>query len=408
MGGNERWIRQGLDILQARFGQGPVTRAVQAVKRFEVEVPSWVFGRFGGGRFGGYVPPAPARTIEEKLDDAAFCHRLTGAVPRVATHVLWDFSSDGREPDLSLARKVADAAEKRGISLGAVNPTYFLEGSHRGSFSCPEESVRKRYLEQTVFAGMVAKRYGTGLVTLWFPDGSLYPGQIELGEVYLRMRETLAQTCRSLPKGVRVLIEYKFFEPGTYSTTVPDWGTACLLARSAGAGAGVLIDLGHHPHGTNIEQIVAMLIAEGIPGGFHFNWRYAADDDQAVEPEPAITRIFYELVSGGALGNRNAGRDWPLMIDQCSGRERRIEGILHSVDSLQISLARACLVDRVRLRRHQAKDDVILSHRVFYEAVVHADVRPIVAAARVEKGLDPDIFRALAESRYQERIEKSR
>ena len=58
-----------------------------------------------------------------------------------------------------------------------------------------------------------------------------------------------------------VLFEDKVFEPGTYSTTVPDWGTALELSRLAGEKGGVLIDLGHNHHGTNIEQIVATLIA---------------------------------------------------------------------------------------------------------------------------------------------------
>ena len=35
----------------------------------------------------------------------------------------------------------------------------------------------------------------------------------------------------------------------------------------------MLVDLGHHLHGTNIEQIVALLRAEDRLGGFHFNNR---------------------------------------------------------------------------------------------------------------------------------------
>ena len=54
-----------------------------------------------------------------------------------------------------------------------------------------------------------------------------------------------------------MLIEYKFFEPGFYSTDLPDWGTAALCLGSAPQ-AQVLVDLGHHAQGTNIEQIVAL------------------------------------------------------------------------------------------------------------------------------------------------------
>ena len=48
------------------------------------------------------------------------------------------------------------------------------------------------------------------------------------------------RSTRLLPAGMRLLVEYKFFEPGFYSTDLPDWGTAALAlpaARPAGAGA---------------------------------------------------------------------------------------------------------------------------------------------------------------------------
>ena len=44
----------------------------------------------------------------------------------------------------------------------------------------------------------------------------------------------------------------------------------------------MLVDTGHHALGTNVEQIVALLLAEGLLGGFHFNNRKYADDDLIV------------------------------------------------------------------------------------------------------------------------------
>ena len=44
----------------------------------------------------------------------------------------------------------------------------------------------------------------------------------------------------------------------------------------------MLVDTGHHPLATNVEQIVALLLAEGLLGGFHFNGRRYADDDLMV------------------------------------------------------------------------------------------------------------------------------
>jgi L-rhamnose isomerase/sugar isomerase len=404
----EGGVESGLLLLQKEFGSDSVKKAIEGVKAFEVEIPSWAFGPFGGGRFGEYMPPGAARNVAEKMDDAALVNRLTGSTPRVATHVLWDLTEDGTTGSLKVARNVKALAELRGLNLGAVSPTYFLRGSHRGSFSADDEEVRKRYVEQTVFAGGVASELGNNLVTLWFPDGSSYPGERELKIAYRNLRRSLAEVSKRFPPGVRLLIEYKLFEPGTYSTTVPDWGTATLLAKSMGPNAGVLVDLGHHHHGTNVEQIVATIIEEGIWGGFHFNTRYAADDDHAVEPNPELARIMYELVAGDVVLSQDPKRNWAFMIDQASPRENRIMAVLHSVDSLQLALARALLVDREELRTRQLADDIIGANRLFNEATMNIDVRSVVARARMEKGVPADPVDAYVKSGYQQKIERER
>src|ERR1700679_356274 len=64
-------------------------RAFAALDSFRIEVPSWGFANTGT-RFGKFVQPAAATTIEEKFADAAQVNNLTGAAPTVALHVLWD------------------------------------------------------------------------------------------------------------------------------------------------------------------------------------------------------------------------------------------------------------------------------------------------------------------------------
>ncbi len=403
----EEQVKVGLSALELEFGSVAVRAAIEAVKRFTVEVPSWVFGRFGGGRFGDYMPPGAARSIEEKLDDAAVVHRLTGAAERVAMHMLWDFSEDSRVASLEQVHRVHQAAGERGLKIGSISPTYFLSGSYRNSLSADEPETRRRYIEQTVLAGRIARDFGCGLLTLWLPDGSSYPGQIGLRRNYEILKESLYE-IREAIDDVWMLIEYKVFEPGTYSTTVPDWGTAYALARYLGGNTGVLVDLGHHVQGANIEQIVARLIAEKMRCGFHFNSRYAADDDHAAEPNPELSRIFFELVSGRVVAQEKADKNWAYMIDQCSSRENRIHAVLHSVDTLQHCLARAMLVPEAELRALQDKDEIILANRCFNRAILYADVRPIAAAARLERLLPIDPVEEYVKSRYQAKIEAER
>ena len=54
---------------------------------------------------------------------------------------------------------------------------------------------------------------------------------------------------------MKLLIEYKPYEPYFYSMVIPDWGSSFLFTSKLGKKAYSLIDLGHHLPNTNIEQI---------------------------------------------------------------------------------------------------------------------------------------------------------
>ncbi len=381
----------------------------ESVKAFEVEVPSWVFGEFGGGRFGGYTPPGAAGDARSRLDDAAMVHSLTGACPKVAIHVAWD-SPEGVDfagINAEHFAPLSDYAAKVGLGLGAVNPTLFLDGTHRGSLSAPDGAVRDAMIRHCKVACEIARRYADGLVTYWLPDGSLYPGQRDLWRQEKLVRDALAEIYDAAPDSVVHLIEYKLFEPGTYSTVISDYGVALDIARSLGERAGVLVDMGHHAWGVNVAQIVARLIGLGVRGGFHFNTRYAADDDHAVEPSRELYAIFCELSAADLVVNQDRSANWAYMIDQCSSLESRIPAVLHTIDSLQVSFARSLLLDRGRLKQMQDKGDIIGANRVFLDAFL-TDVRPLVGAAREEQGLPADPVSAYAESGYQQRIERER
>jgi len=391
--------KKGIDLAEVK----------KKIEDFKVEVPSWVFGAFGGGRFSGYTSPGAARNIFEKLDDAALVNRLTGATPRVSIHVGWDDPDEAPFDEIQVDsfRKLRDYARRLGLGIGSVSPTYFLEGTQFGSLSSNNPETRRRLIEHTLVSAEIAAKYATGLITLWFPDGSLYPGQVDMRTAERNMKASLREVYRRMPSSVRMLIEYKLFEPGTYHTVISDYCVALDLARYLGDRAGVLVDLGHHAHGVNVEHIVARLIENGMPGGLHFNSRYAADDDQAVEPNMQLFRVFHELTTGGVIGNADPKRNWAYMIDQCSALENRIQAVLHSVDSLMISYAKALIVDEESLRKYQRKNEIMLANRVLLDAFL-TDVRPLIQMVRIEKGLPLDPVNAYVKSGYQEKIEKER
>lgn len=408
---SEARVKERYRILGDELGQVgiDVDRVKDRVKAFDVEVPSWVFGKFGGGRFGDYMPPGPARTFEQKLQDAAFVHQLTGAASHVAIHVGWDKPDDIAFGDVEpgMFAEPRALAQELGLDFGAVNPTLFLTGTHHGSLSSPMPDVRRMLIEHCKISCDIAHRHARGLVTYWLPDGTNYPGQRDLWKQEKLVREALQEICDYAPETVEHLIEYKLFEPGTYSTVIGDAWAACDIADSLGQRAGVLVDMGHHAYGVNIEQIVARLIGTGRPGGFHFNTRYAADDDHAVEPNRPMFSIFFELVKGNVVCSGDPDRDWAYMIDQCSALEKRIPALLHTMDSLQVSLAKALIVDRDCLNGYQDEQEIIRANRALLDAFL-TDVRPIIRMARLEQDLPLDPVQAYFESGYQQKIEEER
>jgi L-rhamnose isomerase/sugar isomerase len=157
----------------------------------------------------------------------------------------------------------------------------------------------------------------------------------------------------------------------------------------------VLVDLGHHAHGVNVEQIVALLASEGRLGGFHFNDRRYADDDLVVgSVNPfSVFLIFVELISG-ALPR--------LTIDQSHNVEAKVEAMVLSVLNLQEAYAKALLVDRAALAAAQAAGDVLGAHEVLL-AAYRTDVREACADDRERLGAARDPIAELRASGYVER-----
>jgi L-rhamnose isomerase/sugar isomerase len=370
------------------------------IERFTVETPSWGYGN-SGTRFKVFPWPGAGRTLPEKLADAAEVNKVTGMCPSVAIHIPWDWEDDWQA--------VKDYAHGLGLRIGAVNPNLFQEDVYRfGSLCHFDKQVRQRAIEHVLECIQIAQTVGSDIISLWLADGTNYPGQDDLRRRRSRLLESLQTIYAALPAGMRLLIEYKFFEPSFYSTDLPDWGTSLLMAQKLGLQAEVLVDMGHHPQGTNIPQIVAQLLDEDRLGGFHFNDRKYADDDLIVGSlNPfELFCIFNEIVGAGIEGNANASRI-AYMIDQSHNIEAKIEAMIQSALNVQTAYAKALLVDRAALREAQEAGDVLGSYRVL-QAAFETDVRTLLAEIRVRQGRDPDPIVAFRSSGYAERVARER
>jgi L-rhamnose isomerase/sugar isomerase len=365
-----------------------------ALRQQTIETPSWAYGN-SGTRFKVFPQEGVARTPFEKIEDAAQVHAYTGVAPSVAIHIPWDKVSD--------YEKLARHATDHGVAIGAVNPNTFQEPEYRlGSVCNPDPRIRRKATDHLLECVEIGALTGSTLLSLWFADGTNYPGQDDIRERQDRLAEALAETYRAMPDGMRMLIEYKFFEPSFYTMDLPDWGTSLLHCLALGERAQVLVDTGHHAPGTNIEFLVAGLLRTGRLGGFHFNSRFYADDDLMVgAADPyQLFRIMSEIVAAGAhLPDSGVA----FMLDQCHNIEPKIPAEIRSVMHVQEATAKALLVDRDALAAAQRRGDVLGANGVLIDAY-NTDVRPLLAEVRADMGLDPDPLGAYARSGYAERI----
>ena len=387
--------------------QGPDLNKVKSALKVQViETPSWGYAN-SGTRFQAFPWPGAAVTTTDKLNDAAMVHKMTGIAPSVALHIPWDKPEDG---DFAAMRQYA---ESLGLKLGAINPNVFQDYEYMlGSIAHPNAAVQQKALDHMIECCAIMEKTGSNLLSLWFADGTNYAGQDDLRGRKHRVEENLKKLMPYLLKGSRALLEYKFFEPGFYSTDIPDWGSSYLMTKKLGDQAQVLIDLGHHPLGANIEQIVAFLMDEGKMGGFHFNsHRYADDDLMVGSVNPfELFLIFHEIVSAVESGDVPASgtaKDIAFMIDQSFNIEGKVAAMIHSVINCQEAYTKALLVPRKALKEAQMAGDVLGAHRVITEAF-KTDVRPLLAQVREEMGVPEDPVEAYWKSGYEEKIRSAR
>jgi L-rhamnose isomerase / sugar isomerase len=397
----ESKVRRAYDVtVESISEKGVDVEDMEARLRAQrVETPSWGYGDTGT-RFAVFPQPGVPRNPFEKFEDASQVHRLTGVCPTVAVHIPGDRVDDYGE--------LKDYAESIGLRVGAVNPNLFQDEEYKlGSVCHPDEAVRRKATDHLLECVEVGRRVDSEILSLWFADGTNYPGQDSFGERRHRMIEGLSETYEAMPDHMRMLLEYKPYEPAFYHTDLADWGASLTVCQKLGERAQVLVDLGHHAKEANIEYIVALLLDEGRLGGFHFNNRKYGDDDLIVGSiNPFELFLIYVELTGAELGEGDQSRV-AYMIDQTHNIEPKIEGMILSVMNLQEAYAKSLLVDRAKLRVAQRSGDVLGAYELLLDAY-NTDVRPLCAKVREDLGASPDPLAAFRTSGYMERATEER
>ena len=366
-----------------------------ALDNFAIELPSWGFANTGT-RFGKFIQEAAATTTEEKFADAGQVHAFTGCCPTVAMHVKWDFPCD------------KSLAAKYGVAIGSINPNLFEDQIYKhGSLGNPDPEIRAAALQHLVDSVEIAKRTGSRDLSLWFTDGSNFPGTANIRQRRAWFEEGLKAMHAQLDPDQRILLEYKPFEPAFYHTDLADWGMSYVIAKEVGPKTRVLVDTGHHYLSQNIEQIVAWLLDTEMLGGFHFNDRRYADDDLtfgSIDPYQAF-RIFHEIHLFG--WEKGATPQIPYMIDQSHIDKPKIEAMIQTAVTAQELYVKAAAVDHEKLALHQQRNEQVDAEECL-RAAFFADVRPTIAEWRKAHNLPLDPLSAFRQSGYEARVARER
>jgi L-rhamnose isomerase / sugar isomerase len=248
-------------------------------------------------------------------------------------------------------------------------------------------------------------------MSMWLADGTNYPGQGDFRRRRNRLLEGLQEIYDALDDDMSMVLEYKLFEPAFYHTDIADWGQSLSFCQKLGDRAKVLVDLGHHALGVNIEHIVATLLDEKRLGGFDLNGKKYADDDLfvgAINPYELFL-IAVELVAGEDDSDPAVSEcacNVLYKIDQCAMVEDKIPAMLRSVTAMQAAFAKAMLIDREALRAAQERGDVVSANEVLCDAY-DTDVRPMLRElrSRLDIPADPLLVFQTSEDRLR-RIEE--
>ena len=103
-------------------------------------------------------------------------------------------------------------------------------------------------------------------------------------------------------------------------------------------------------------------------------------------------------------GNR---ADIAYMVDQSHNLKGKMEAMIQTVTTAQELYAKAALVDRETLARHQKNSALVDAENCLKDAF-STDVRPAIVEWRKSHGLPADPLTAFRESGYLERITAER
>ena len=83
-----------------------------------------------------------------------------------------------------------------------------------------DKAVRKQAIEHNIEVIKYGVELGSSSLTVWFSDGSCFPGQLNFRKAFQNTLESLQEVYAALPEDWKMFVEYKAYEPNFYSMTL--------------------------------------------------------------------------------------------------------------------------------------------------------------------------------------------
>lgn len=306
----------------------------------------WLFGQFVD-RYASDAYGPPVTTVEA-ID-------LAGKVGRLSTlDINFPFAGTDTVADVDAA------LDRNGMTAAAITPHIYTRVFQRGSFTNPDESVRRQAIDLCKEAVRVAGELKAGYVKFWpGQDGHDYPWQVDHAKLWHDELDGIRQVVESAPEQ-QFAIEYKLKEPRMHMLLANAPTTLLAIDEIGADNLGIVMDFGHSLFAKEAPSSALQLVhRRGKLVSIELNDnRLEWDDDQTVGSNHLIETLeFLQTV-------RDIGWDKPLLLDQFPFREDPVGAALLSIETMDAMFTLLDRIDLDGIRAARAQHDALGAQRI--------------------------------------------
>lgn len=223
-------------------------------------------------------------------------------------------------------KEIKDLLQENNLQVSSVASRY-RNGFQNGEFTNTDESIMKEALEISKETSDMAKELDCNHVILWFGyDGWTYPFEVDYKRMWEQSRDCIRQVCDH-NKDVDISIEYKPYEPRTFSLFSSAAVTALMAKEVDRKNIFVTMDLAHvYMKGEMPGFSITLLNHYNLLSAVHVNDGYGLMDDGLMVGSVRFMQtleFYYYLLK--------SGYDKAIYFDTFPIRENPIEEVKQNI-----------------------------------------------------------------------------